>query len=113
MTVSGLNGAGAPARTSATEPPTYVVRPGDTLSGIAAAHGVSLEALQAANPQVLHHDLIRAGQTLHLPETQAHPAAAPAQGSYTVKAGDTLSAIGARFVSERGHVLAELAAENR
>ena len=30
----------------------YVVRPGDTLSGIAERFGVSLKALEAANPQI-------------------------------------------------------------
>lgn len=43
------------------------VRPGDTMSGIAASHGVSLAALEAANPQVGNPNLIYAGQALRLP----------------------------------------------
>lgn len=45
------------------------VQPGDTLSGIAASHGVSLSALETANPQITDPDLIFAGQTVNLPGT--------------------------------------------
>ena len=73
----------------------YIVRAGDTLSGIAQAHGVSLAALEAANPQILHPDLIRPGQHVNIPEPSGSPAAAPQD--YTVRAGDTLTGIGERF----------------
>lgn len=43
------------------------VQPGDTLSGIAATHGVSLSALEAANPQITNPDLIYAGNRVNLP----------------------------------------------
>jgi hypothetical protein len=43
------------------------VQPGDTLSGIAASQGVSLSALEAANPQIADPDLIIAGQGLSVP----------------------------------------------
>lgn len=46
---------------------TYKVRKGDTLSGIAAAHGVSLTAMERANPQVRNPNWILVGQVLHLP----------------------------------------------
>jgi len=45
----------------------YTVRSGDTLSGIAARHGVSLSALLAANPQITNPNLIYPGQTVHIP----------------------------------------------
>jgi LysM repeat protein len=45
---------------------TYVVRPGDTMSGIAAAHNISLAALVAANPQVTNPDVIHPGEVLNL-----------------------------------------------
>jgi LysM repeat protein len=50
-----------------TEGGTYVVRPGDTLSGIAARYGVSLGALLAANPWIRNPSLIYAGQVINLP----------------------------------------------
>jgi murein DD-endopeptidase MepM/ murein hydrolase activator NlpD len=46
----------------------YVVQPGDTLSGIAASHGASLAAVEAANSQVSDPNLIYAGQTVELPK---------------------------------------------
>jgi LysM repeat protein len=73
---------------------SYTVGRGDTLSGIAASHGISLSALRAANPQISNPNLIFAGQTVHIP---GGGAAVPGQGSYTVQAGDTLSGIAARF----------------
>jgi hypothetical protein len=44
----------------------YLVQPGDTLSGIASSHGVSLAAVEAANPQISNPNLIFAGQNVNL-----------------------------------------------
>jgi len=44
----------------------YIVRPGDTMSEIAAAHNLSLAALEAANPQVTNPNLINPGDVLNL-----------------------------------------------
>jgi LysM repeat protein len=72
----------------------YVVRPGDTLSGIAARLAVrgGWPALYAANRPVIgpDPDVIRAGTVLVLPGR-----AAPATSRYTVVAGDTLAGIAA------------------
>lgn len=68
-----------------------IVKPGDTLSGIAQRHGVSLQALIAANPQISNPDLIRPGQHVSI------PSGGSAGGSYTVARGDTLSGIANRF----------------
>jgi nucleoid-associated protein YgaU len=46
---------------------TYTVRPGDSLSKIARAHNVDLEALVQANPQIKNRDLIHPDQTITLP----------------------------------------------
>lgn len=43
------------------------VQPGDTLSGIAASHGVAEQALETANPQIANPNLIYAGQVINLP----------------------------------------------
>jgi LysM repeat protein len=91
--------ASAPARlitvkaapVAAQPPVTRAVRPGDTLSAIAAAFKVrgGWQALYAANRRVIGPDpgLIRPGMILTLPGEQ------PA--SYTVAPGDTLSGIAA------------------
>lgn len=71
-------------------PEEHVVKAGETLSGIAAERGVSLNALLAANPRIINPNVIRAGQVLNLPARED-------PGTYVVKAGDTLSAIGAKL----------------
>lgn len=82
----------APASTTVHDAPpagaSYEVQHGDSLQRIAAAHGVSLQALLAANPQLRNPDVIYPGTRLHLPE-------ASAQTRYTVKPGDTLQHIAA------------------
>ena len=76
---------------------SHVVKSGDTMSGIAARHGVSLQALIAANPQVRNPNLIHPGQKIHIPGgSGGAPAPAPAPRSYTVRSGDTMSGIAAR-----------------
>jgi LysM repeat protein len=85
---------------------TYAVVQGDTLAKIAKAHGVSVKALEAANPGVDPKKL-KIKQQLNIPAatqstgiSSATPAGTPdmATGgeSYTVKSGDTLSKIAKR-----------------
>lgn len=80
----------------------YVVAKGDSLAKIAKKNGVTLKALQAANPGVVPTKL-KVGQKLAIPaggKTSAD-AAAPSTAagsdtsgaSYTVKSGDTLTKI--------------------
>ena len=57
----------APAPDTGTAAGSYTVRSGDTLSGIAARHGVSLSALTAANPQIRNPNLIHPGQKINIP----------------------------------------------
>jgi murein DD-endopeptidase MepM/ murein hydrolase activator NlpD len=64
----------------------YLVQPGDTLSGIAASHGVSLAAVESANSNLGDPNLIYAGQTIEVPggssATQtSYAQSAPAQQS--------------------------------
>lgn len=66
---------------------SVVVKPGDTLSGLALRHGTSVRALSTAN--TLSGSTIRPGQTLQLPP-DSHAGPAGADGQYTVVAGDTL-----------------------
>ena len=46
---------------------TYSVRPGDTLSLIAEHLGVTLQVLEAANPQIENPNIINVGETVHIP----------------------------------------------
>jgi soluble lytic murein transglycosylase-like protein len=83
------------------------VRLGDTLSGLAARHGVSLGRLAAVNGLDPAGTLL-AGTMLRLPPAGAatgagaapgagaSASAPPALGAYTVRRGDTLSALASR-----------------
>ncbi|QBI20969.1 LysM peptidoglycan-binding domain-containing protein [Egibacter rhizosphaerae] len=57
----------------------YTVEPGDTLSGIAAEHGVSPAELAEAN-DLADHDLVLAGTTLRIPEARPGGSGASAPG---------------------------------
>ncbi len=93
-----LNVAAAPV-TGTSPAARYVVRSGDTLSGIAARFAVrgGWPALYAANRQVIGRDpnAIHPGTVLVLPGQMA-----PVR--YTVAVGDTLSGIAARFAVRGG-----------
>lgn len=82
---------------------TYVVRPGDTLSGIASRTGVSVGDLARTNG-ITDPNRVFAGQTLTLPGTggaatpTAPAATAPAPGrTHVVAAGETLSSIAGKY----------------
>ncbi len=61
---------------------TYTVVPGDTMWRIAAKHGIGLNELLTANPQITNSSLIFTGQTINIPSTS--------KGTYTVMPGDTM-----------------------
>ena len=61
------------------EPVTYTVQAGDTLSGIAQEHDVSLEALVAVN-DLADPDVLNVGQTLIIPSDDADGTPPPAPG---------------------------------
>lgn len=75
LTVPGRAGGGAtsapavPAAATTGGTATYTVRQGDTLSHIAARHGVGLAALRAANPGI--SDRLQIGQRVTVPSAQA------------------------------------------
>ena len=79
----------------------HVVNPGETLSGVAARYGVSIDSIVEANG-LADADLIISGERLRIPQrvvTRAH----------RVKAGETLSSIASRY----GTTVERLARSNR
>ncbi|RAN74443.1 hypothetical protein B5P43_28665 [Bacillus sp. SRB_336] len=96
--------AATPTATKAPSGSSYVVKPGDTLSGIAGRHGLSTASVMAANG-MNNATIIYPGQVIRLSKSAAAPASAPAKpaaaktasgGTYVIKAGDTLSGIASR-----------------
>ena len=73
---------------------TYVVKPGDTIYGIARMYHVDPAAIIAAN-HLPNPSWIYPGQVLVIPAGNLPPG--PCQQTYVVQRGDTLSAIGRRF----------------
>jgi LysM repeat protein len=74
-----------------------VVMPGDTLTGIAARYRVTLEDLQAANPQVIFPEAIFAGELLAIPVAGVPPAAVFPLRRFIVQPGDTFESVSLRF----------------
>ncbi len=78
---------------------SYTVRRGDTLSGIAARYGTTVTALAKAN-RIRTPSRIFVGQRIVVGRMSAAAARSVASGrpaTYTVRSGDTLSAIAVRF----------------
>lgn len=73
----------------------HKVRPGETLSGIAARYGVSVSSLVRGN-SIDDPNLIIAGERLSI-RSRSAGSAGRTFSRYTVRAGDTLSAIAARY----------------
>lgn len=127
ITLSGSAASSAPAPAPAKSAPTalansgasYTVKSGDTLGAIAARHNVRLTDIFSWNG-LNARSIIYPGQKVKVgagakaapaakpAPTPAAPATAPA-GSYTIKAGDTLSGIASRH----GVKLANILAANR
>ncbi|WP_404432475.1 LysM peptidoglycan-binding domain-containing protein [Microbacterium lacus] len=110
---AGVQAAPAPAVSAPATPAasgSYTVNSGDSISRIASRHGVSTQAVLSANG-LGWSSIIFPGQTLRIPGSAAPAAAVPAaaapappaapaaptaSGTYTVRAGDTISGIASR-----------------
>ncbi|MGP6139632.1 MULTISPECIES: LysM peptidoglycan-binding domain-containing protein [unclassified Jeotgalibaca] len=86
---------------------TYTVKAGDTLYAIALRYGVTVAQLTSAN-NITNANLISVGQVLRIPGTGTTTPPPTGTTNYTVKAGDTLSGIAARY----GVTVAQLASAN-
>lgn len=98
---------------------SYTIKAGDSLSSVAAKHGISVSSLASANGLANNAGLVR-GKTLVIPSTDsaknstqsAKPSVSPSKTdkteSYKVKAGDSLTSLANRF----GVSIADLAKAN-
>lgn len=88
---------------------THQVRAGETLSGIAKTHGIGTVALAQANG-ISQRAMVKVGQVLNVPAVAAEKVTAlPKYGTYTVKPGDTLSAIAKKY----GTTVADITVANQ
>ena len=108
--------APAPSTPLPSSSETYTVKSGDTLTHVAVRYGMSVSELKTLNN--LRSDLIIVGQTLKVKEKSTTPAPTPSTpvnsttpsstDTYTVKSGDTLTAISRQYNTS----IAELKALN-
>ena len=94
------------AKPAAVATKTYVVKSGDTLSGIASSFGTTTANLVALN-NISNPNLISVGQTLKITGTVAANPTTTTK-TYKVRSGDTLSGIASSF----GMTTAALASKN-
>ncbi|HZY43435.1 MAG TPA: LysM peptidoglycan-binding domain-containing protein [Anaerolineae bacterium] len=112
-------GTAQPVPTVPSGPGTYTIQPGDTLFAIAFANNLTLDQLLALNPGLTRDTVLQVGQVIKTggatsastpaPQSTSAPTIAPTSAlavasstpggptTYTVKAGDTLSAIALQF----------------
>lgn len=74
----------------------YTVKSGDTLSGIAAKYGTTTSALASANG-ISNPNLIYVGQKIKISGGSGSVSSGSSKQYYTIKSGDTLSGIAAKF----------------
>lgn len=89
--LSGTSPAPSPSPSPSADYITYVIQPGDTLSGIAARFGTTVSELTRIN-KISDPDRIYAGNTIKVPEKSGS-----ATRTYTIRPGDTLSGIASRY----------------
>jgi uncharacterized protein YkwD len=83
---------------------TYKVQPGDTLMGIALAHGVPMAAIQLSS-DLGSETMVWVDQELSIPSGGMWENASPFWSVYEVVGGDTLSEVAARFGLAVGDLL--------
>ena len=104
MPSTGTQTGGTSGGSSTASGTTYTVKAGDTLSGIAAKYGTTYQALAAYNG-ISDPNRINVGQVIKIPQSGTTGTTGGTSGgsstasgtTYTVKAGDTLSGIAAKY----------------
>ena len=95
------------SNTTSNNTTTYTVKSGDTLSGIASKFGTTYQKIAADNG-ISNPNLIYPGQVLKIKGANSTSTVQNTTKTYTVKSGDTLSGIAAKY----GTTYQELAKKN-
>lgn len=102
---SGLNGYGKGTETTKPVKPSkpqtssetiYIVKKGDTLSGIASRYCTTYQVLASYNG-ISNPNLIRVGQAIKIPNGTMSHITNTSSRTYIVKSGDTLSSIAKKY----------------
>ena len=102
---SGLNGYGKGTETTKPVEPSkpktssetiYIVKKGDTLSGIASRYGTTYQVLASYNG-ISNPNVISIGQTIKIPNGTMSHITNTSSRTYIVKKGDTLSGIASKY----------------
>ena len=102
---SGLNGYGKGTETTKPVEPSkpqtssetiYIVKTGDTLSGIASRYGTTYQVLASYNG-ISNPNLIGVGQAIKIPNGTMSHITNTSSRTYIVKSGDTLSGIASKY----------------
>lgn len=95
---TGNSGSTSGGTTTSGGDTVYTVKAGDTLSGIAAKYGTTYQALASYNG-ISNPNKISVGQKIKIPGAGSSGSTSTGGGDtvYTVKAGDTLSGIAAKY----------------
>ena len=92
-TNNGQQSSSTTNTTTDIKPSTYVVKKGDTLSGIASKYGTTYQKLASYN-NIADPNKIYAGQVIQIPNGSTSNSS---KETYIVKKGDTLSEIAAKY----------------
>ena len=101
----GLNGYGKgiettkpvkPSKPQTSSETIYIVKKGDTLSGIASRYGTTYQVLASYNG-ISNPNLIGVGQTIKIPNGTMSHITNTSSRTYIVKSGDTLSSIAKKY----------------
>ncbi len=95
----GLMNDGVPSTVPPPKPVNYTIQPGDTLTGISKATGVSVQSILELNPSIKDPNKIKAFANIKLPEgvtppqRRSLPKPTPFSAPVKVKPNDTLSSL--------------------
>ena len=103
----GSNQTTTSSSTTSNTTTTYTVKSGDTLSGIASKFGTTYQKIAADNG-ISNPNVIYPGQVLKINGSNATSTVKNTEKTYTVKSGDTLSGIAAKY----GTTYQEIAKKN-
>jgi LysM repeat protein len=101
----GSSGSSSTNASSSPSGGTYTVQHGDNMWNIAQANGMTLEQLEALNPQIKNPSLIFAGQQINISGGSAAAASTDGSSSSTTSTSTTDASSGANYTVKHGDTM--------